>query len=100
MRTLENNPDKNKGIASLVLGILSLVVVWFGYGTLIALVLSIIGIVLGVGARKELAPDQGRGLATAGMICSIIGLVLSTLWLIACVLCVGAFASTIGAAIS
>jgi len=90
---LENNPAKNKGIASLVLGILSLVVVWFGYGTLIALVLSIIGIVLGVGARKELAPDQGRGLATAGMICSIIGLVLSTLWLIACVLCIGAFAS-------
>ena len=39
MRTLENNPAKNKGIASLVLGILSLVVVWFGYGTLIALVL-------------------------------------------------------------
>ena len=97
---MENNPAKNKGIASLVLGILSLVVVWFGYGTLIALVLSIIGIVLGVGARKELAPDQGRGLATAGMICSIIGLVLSTLCLIACVLCVGAFASTIGAAIS
>ena len=90
---MENNPAKNKGIASLVLGILSLVVVWFGYGTLIALVLSIIGIVLGVGARKELAPDQGRGLATAGMICSIIGLVLSTLWLIACVLCSGAFAS-------
>ncbi len=29
---LENNSAKNKGVASLVLGILSLVVVWFGYG--------------------------------------------------------------------
>ena len=90
---LENNSAKSKGVASLVLGILSLVVVWFGYGSLLAMILSIIGIVLGVGARKELTPDQGRGLATAGMICSIIGLVLSTLWLLACVLCIGAFAS-------
>lgn len=90
---LENNSAKSKGIASLVLGILSLILVWFGEGTLLAMILSIIGIVLGVGARKELTPDQGRGLATAGMICSIIGLVLSTLWLLACVLCIGAFAS-------
>ena len=97
---LENNSAKSKGIASLVLGILSLILVWFGEGTLLEMILSIIGIVFAVGASKELAPDQRRGLATAGMICSIIGLVLSTLWLIACVLCVGAFASTIGAAIS
>ncbi len=90
---MENNSAKNKGIASLVLGIVSLVVLWFGYGSLIAMILSIIGIILGVGARKGLAPDQGHGLATAGMICSIIALILSTLWLLACVLCIGAFAS-------
>ena len=90
---MENNAAKNKGIASLVLGIVSLVVLWFGYGSLIAMILSIIGIVLGVGARKELAPDQGRGLAPAGMVCSIIALILSTLWLLACVVCIGAVAS-------
>lgn len=90
-------PSKGKATASLVLGIIALVVAWFGYGAIIAIVLSIVGIILGVGARKELTPEQGRGMATAGMICSIIALALSTIVFISCVICVSAFTSTYGA---
>lgn len=86
-------PSKGKATASLVLGIVSLVVAWFGWGAIVAIVLAIIGIILGVGARKELTPEQGRGLATAGMICSIIALALSAIVFISCVICASALTS-------
>ena len=79
-------------IASLVLGIISLVIALFissvGWlGTIIA----IVGIILGVVARKRM--DSSYKMATAGMVCSIIGLVLSLILYIACVACVGALAA-------
>ena len=72
-------PGKGKAVASLVLGIISLVLLWFGVTALIAIVTSIIGIVLGVSAKKTLPPNQ-RGMATAGLICSIVGLVLAVIF--------------------
>lgn len=84
-----NSSAKNKAIASLVLGIVSLVLAWFGYAAIVSIVLSIVGIVLAIGARKELPPENA-GMATAGMVCSIIGLVLSSIVFVACVLCIGA----------
>jgi Interferon-induced transmembrane protein. len=59
-------PGNGKATASLVLGILSLI--------LPGLPLGIIGIVLGVQARNAMpegTPDRGK--ATAGLVCSIIG---------------------------
>ena len=59
-------PGNGKATASLVLGILSLI--------LCGLPLGIIGIVLGVQARNAMpegTPDRGK--ATAGLVCSIIG---------------------------
>lgn len=80
--------EKAMGVASLVLGIISIVISVFGTGSFgwLGLILGIIGIVLGVEGKK--VPEQA-GMAKAGFICSIIGVVLSLLFYIACIGCVG-----------
>ena len=55
-------------VASLVLGILSLVTFWFLF---LGLPLSIVGIIMGALGRRSISR---RGIATAGLVCSIIGL--------------------------
>ncbi len=80
---------KNLGIASLVLGIASLFCIFFGYTTILGVILAIIGIVLGVNARKNLSKEDGM-LAYAGLICSIVALVIDGVVLVACIICVGA----------
>lgn len=63
---MENQvPGKNKAVASLVLGIVSLVAAWFGWGAILAIILSIVGIVLAVQAKKEM-PAGTSGLAIRG----------------------------------
>lgn len=64
-------------IASLVLGIVSILLVLSGLGAPIALVTSIIGIVLGGMSRKK--QSEGNGMATAGLVCSIISLIIVVL---------------------
>ena len=80
------------GVASLVLGILSLVIGVFSSGLLgwLGAIMAVVGIVLGAMGRKN--PEK-RGLATAGMVCSIIGLILCLLLYIACAACVCGLAS-------
>lgn len=82
--------DNRVGVASLVLGIISVViaVLFAGFGWLAAL-LGLVGIVLGSSARKQ---GQG-GAATAGFVLSIIGLVLGLLMYVACAAMVGGLAS-------
>ena len=66
-----------RSTASLVLGIVSLVLCWiFGIG----IIPGIIAIALAAGARRT----YGRrdGLATAGFVCGIIGTVISALFII------------------
>ena len=72
-------------IASLVLGIVSLVLSFFGLG-IISVFTAIIGIILGVLGRKD--PEK-KGMATAGLVCSIIALVLGIIMWIACAAVVG-----------
>lgn len=76
---------KGMAAAALVLGILSCILWWIPYVSIFALIMSIAGLVLGVKARKEMDP-QNRGLATAGMVLCIIGVVLSGLGFITCTL--------------
>ncbi|MDA3129872.1 DUF4190 domain-containing protein [Aliibacillus thermotolerans] len=66
-----------KAIASLILGILSIVMIFFF--PLITPVFGILGLIFGFIALREMKQtfQSGRGLAIAGNICSIIGLVLS-----------------------
>lgn len=76
------------GIASLVLGIISIVIGVFSAGSL-GWLGAVIGIVIGIQGKK--IPDQA-GMAQGGFICSIIGTVLCLLTYIACVACVGCLA--------
>lgn len=70
------NSANSQAIASLVLGILSLLTLFGGPFTgLFSLIMAIIGVVLGSKARKVL-PYNARGMATAGFVCSIISLVI------------------------
>jgi Domain of unknown function (DUF4190) len=75
---METQVTNGKAIASLVLGILSLIVPYIG------IVLGIIGLVLANKGIKEIAVygQGGRGLGVAGRVTSIIGIVLGgILWL-------------------
>ena len=90
------SPDpsaKGKAVGGLVCGIVGLVFscfawVSFGITAIIGLVLCIVGIVLSVKARNEMPMGvQGRSMATAGLVCGIIGAVLSGI-IAVCTLCV------------
>lgn len=65
--------DKGKSVASLILGILSILTCWLPY---VGLLMGIAGIILGVLGLKR---ENARGLAIAGLVCSIVGTLLG-LW--------------------
>lgn len=82
----DNKTSSGKAVASLVLGILSLICAFFGYSAIVGLILGIIGVSLGAKARKE----SQTGMATGGFVCSILGLIFCALGLVCAVACVGA----------
>lgn len=85
--------SKGKAIASLVCGIVSIVIAWFSYGAIAGLAAGIVAIVLGVGVRK--LNDENINFATAGFITGIIGVVLSGILLV-CVICAAGTIATAG----
>lgn len=80
------------GVASLVLGILATIIGLFSAGAFgwLGAIIGIFGIVLGALGRKN---AQCKGVATAGLILSIIGFVLSTILYFACVACLAGLSS-------
>ena len=80
-----NTGSNGLAIASLVLGIVSLVLVaafsWMLWGSIAGLCLGIVGTILGVMGRKN---ATGRTMATAGMILSIIGIAIGAICFISC----------------
>ncbi len=66
-------------VASLVLGILSILFGWIPIIGFISWVLAPIGLVLGLVALNT---GAGRGLALAGSICSGVGLLICILWVV------------------
>ena len=84
-------------IAALVLGIVSLVFAVIPGFQIFAPIVGVVGIILGVISRKNLkAANQPTGMATAGMVMSIIGTVLGVLMYILCVACVTGAAGMLG----
>ena len=79
--------EKNtNAVAGLVLGILSLVLNFVPYLGITTLPVGIVGLILSVKGRKI---EYKKGMATAGMFLSIIGLALWAVLLL-CVVCAGA----------
>lgn len=81
---------KNLAIASMVCGILSLVLTFFGYGALIGLILGIVAIVLAVNAKNK---GYTEGMQKAGLVLGIIGTIICGITFVSCVICAGAIAS-------
>lgn len=84
----QGDGGKNLAIGSLVCGIISTVFCWVGTGALIPLILGIVAIILAVKSGKMAPYGRRSGIATAGLVLGIIGVVLSgiifTCSLIAC----------------
>ncbi len=83
-------PGKNAAMASMVLGIISVVLWFFGYSSILSVILGIIGLVLASKAKKEGFND---GIRTAGFVLSLIGLIGGAIFFISCVACVSAFSN-------
>ncbi|MCS6622623.1 hypothetical protein N0B44_06860 [Roseibacterium beibuensis] len=66
-------------VASLVLGILSILFVWIPFIGLVSWILAPIGLVLGLVALNK---PYGKGMAIAGSICSGIGLLGCIGWVV------------------
>lgn len=87
---------KGFSIAALVLGIVGVVFGWFGVFGFVALVASIVGIVLAVIGRKRSIAVHGKpsGMATAGLVLSIIGTCLAGIAVVACTACAACVGGT------
>jgi hypothetical protein len=83
-------PPNAKGfaIASMVLGIVSIV---FGVSG-VFLITSLIGLILAITSRKyyQLAGLRPNGMGTAGLVLNIIGLVFNGIMVLACMVCAAA----------
>ena len=91
---------KGQSIAGLVLGIVALVICWFGILSFVALPLAIVGLVLSVvGGKKAKAAGKKSGIATAGLVIGIIATVFASIAFISCGLC-ALCAEATGAALS
>jgi hypothetical protein len=82
----ESSQRSGSGVAGMVLGIISLVATFFGFGGLITLATSVIGLILSIGARKKCKSD---GYALTGVITSSIALALSVISLIILAVIIG-----------
>lgn len=83
------NTGKGFSIAGLVLGILATILAWFYVVNIVALVLGIVGLVMAVMGRKHARlANAPSGIATAGLVLSIIGTCLAGVGFLSCTLCV------------
>ena len=80
-----NPPGKSNATASLVLGIISVVFWFFGYSSILSVILAIIGLAQAGKARELGYEDPIR---TAGFVLSLIGLIGGALAFVACIACV------------
>ncbi len=84
---VNQQPAHGKAVASLVLGIVAIVFWFFGIGSLVSLILAIVGLVLASQAKKE---GNDEGIRKAGFVLSLIALIGGAIAFVSCVICVGA----------
>ncbi len=69
------------GVASLVLGILALIVAWVPCIGIYALVFSVLGLILGaVGMVKAKKTGKGKGLSISGFVCNVVATAIAIFW--------------------
>ena len=71
---MDKKAENTAAIVALVCGILSIVLSIWAYVNFIAIALGIVAIVFAVKGRKI---ENKKGMATAGLVCGIVGLVLA-----------------------
>jgi len=85
-RTNTGQNQDGKAIASMILGIISLIFIFTGTLAILGLIMGIVGLVLGISANKTYKTSY----ATAGIVLSIIGIVVCFIVFIAALACVSA----------
>lgn len=85
---MTNPKGKNCSIAALILGIVSILLACFYLLSAVSMACGIVGIICATNGQKYCL-DQGQptGLATAGLVLSIIGLTISSVSFLTCTLC-------------
>lgn len=80
-----------KATASLVFGIVSVVTFWLGWFAVISIVCGILGIIFATQVKKagQIEGFTPNGMTTAGLVLSIIGVILGSSFFIFCVVCFG-----------
>lgn len=86
-----NTPGKGQAIASLIVGVISVVCWFFGYSAILSVILGIVGLILAGNSKKA---GYYGGMRTAGFILSLIGLIGGAVVFVACIACVGAIGAT------
>lgn len=83
-------PGKGEATTSMVLGIISVVLWFFGWSAIASVVLGIIGLVLASSSKKK---GFVGGIRTAGFVLSLIGLIGGGIFFVSCVACYGALSA-------
>ena len=81
-------PGHNEAVVSLIMGVIAVLLWFFGYSSIISVVLSIVGLVY---ASKSKQLGYNGPMRTAGFVLSLIALIGGALIFIACVACIGTF---------
>ncbi|MFD6443343.1 DUF4190 domain-containing protein [Peribacillus sp. NPDC060186] len=74
----EIKQSNSKAIVSLIMGVLSVLIPFIG------IILGILGLIFASKSKQEMAKsgESGKGLLTAGKVCSIIGIILNVIMII------------------
>ena len=77
-----SEPGSGAATASLILGIISILAWFLGYGAIIAAVLGVAGIICASSAKKA---GNTSSIRTAGFVTSLIGAIIGTVIFITCI---------------